>query len=51
VLRPLVIKRKLSFWSKTSNWARMMEVIYSIVYSLLASSSTNFFDRYLALVK
>ena len=49
VLRPLVIKRKLSFWSKTSDWARMMEVIYSIVFSLLAKSTTNFFDRYLAL--
>jgi len=51
VLRPLVIKRKLSFWSKTSDWARMMEVIYSIVFSLLAKSTTNFFDRYLALIK
>ncbi len=49
VLRPLVIKRKLSFWSKTSDWARMMEVIYSIVFSLLAKSTTNFFDRYFAL--
>lgn len=49
VLRPLVIKRKLSFWSKTSSWARMMEVVYSIVFSLLAKSQTNFFDNYLAL--
>ena len=48
-LRPLVIKRKLSFGSKTSDGARMMEVIYSIVFSLLAKSKQNFFDRYLAL--
>ena len=49
VLRPLVIKRKLCFWSKTSNWATMMEVIFSVVFSLLAKSKSMFFDRYLAI--
>ncbi len=49
VLRPLVIKRKLSFWSKTSDWASVMEVLYSIVFSLLGESRSNFFDRYFAL--
>lgn len=46
-LRPLVIKRKISFWNKTMQWAQMMEVIYSVVYTLLAESKSNFFTRYL----
>lgn len=49
VLRPLVIKRRLSFGSKTSDWATVMEVLYSVTFSLLAKSKSNFFDAYLAL--
>lgn len=49
VLRPLVIKRKLCFGSKTMNGANIMEVLYSVVFSLMAKSRSNFFDNYLAL--
>jgi len=49
ILRPLVIKSKLTFWSKTSNWASMMEVIFSVVFSFLAKNIDNFFEQYLQL--
>lgn len=46
MLRPLVIKRKLCFGSKTANGASIMEVLYSVVYSLIAYSRTHFFYNY-----
>lgn len=46
-LRPLVIKRKLSFWSKTQDWAQAMERLYSVVFSITAKHKNNFFDHYL----
>lgn len=45
-LRPLVIKKKQCFGSKTSQWATMMEVLYSVVYSLFARWTTDFFSDY-----
>jgi transposase len=47
VLRPLVIKRKLSFWSKTHDGATMMEVLYSVMYSLFAKFGNATFTHFM----
>lgn len=49
VLRPLVIKRKLSFWSKTHDWASMMEILYSVMYSFVAKFGNATFTHFLSL--
>src|SRR5207244_2122427 len=45
-LRPLVIKRKLSFGSKTHRGAQAMETLLSVLFTLWWSRPKNFFAAY-----
>lgn len=45
-LRPLVIKRKISFGSKTAKGAENLGVLFSVVMSLWWKHPTNFFTAY-----
>jgi len=48
-LRHLVIKRKLSFGSRTDKGAHTMSVLLSVLYSLQQKNPLNFFREYMAL--
>lgn len=50
-LRPLVIKRKISFGSKTQQGANVMEVLCSVLFSLWWKKPKNFFAEYKNLVR
>jgi transposase len=45
-LRPLVIKRKLSFGSKTQKGADVMSILMSVCFSLWWRKPDNFFEAY-----
>ena len=45
-LRPLFIKRKLSFGSKTHRGAQAMETLLSVLFTLWWSRPQNFFAAY-----
>ena len=48
-LRPLVLKRKMSFGSRTQDGADTMSVLYSVLLSLWWTSKETFFGEYAAL--
>jgi transposase len=50
-LRPLVIKRKLSFGSKTHRGAQAMETLLSVLFTLWWSRPENFFAEYKKLLR
>lgn len=52
-LRHIVLKRKNSFWSKTSTWADVMSVLFSVMLTLWNKDKDkrNFFKEYANLVK
>ena len=45
-LRPIVLKRKNSFWSKTQRWAKISSVLNTVVLSLWRQDQKNFFKLY-----
>ena len=50
-LRHIVLKRKNSFWSKTSTWAEVMSVLLSVMMTLWNEDKNNFFKRYSLLLE
>lgn len=50
-LRPLVIKRKLSFGSKTQKGAEAMATLLSVLFTLWWSRPENFFAAYRTLLQ
>jgi hypothetical protein len=45
-LRPLVIKRKISFGSKTGKGAENLGILFSVLMSLWWKQPPNFFSAY-----
>ena len=45
-LRPIVLKRKNSFWSKTQRWAKVASILNTVVLSLWRQDPKNFFKLY-----
>lgn len=50
-LRPLVIKRKISFGSKTQKGADVMSILLSVCFSLWWKKPKNFYGAYQAIMK
>ena len=50
-IRPLVIKRKLSFGSKTQKGADVMSILLSVCLSTWWSKPTNFYEAYRAMIR
>ena len=50
-LRHVVLKRKNSFWSKTSTWAEVMSVLLSVMMTLWNDDKDNFFKKYSSLLE
>jgi hypothetical protein len=50
-IKPLVLKRKNCYWSKTQKWADISSVLMTVCHTLWNQSKTNFFSNYINILK